>query len=352
MNRPLIFPVSTSSSQIQGLNHLRLLAALLVFLQHSLSSSHLDEWIDIGGFRIGRIGTAIFFLLSGYLSAVTTRKPATWLKDRLVFLFPAYWIVTLAGFFLAWVTATKSFDSWQFLSQMLGTGYLTHGDHIVNVATWFMSPLLLLYCTVTLVRLTNARYTLPLIILGMCAAAVAKEAEFAATRCHAVTFLTAFAVGVVEPRRRVMGAMVMAGLFVILSFIQPEFRYGATAAILLIPAFYIRTELSLSRSFTKIAYEWFLVHGLCLAIVNHLTSNAWVILAGGGLLAIAAAAFLHAVVLRLRSVTPAVMSHLWRMMNNWPVKSRRSALHAEIQQGIGNNSPDATSRCAVESVVR
>ncbi len=352
MNQPSIFPASTSTSQIQGLNHLRLLAALLVFLQHSLSSSHLDHWIDIGGFRIGRIGTAIFFLLSGYLSAVTTRTPATWLKDRLIFLFPAYWIVTLAGFFLAWVTATKTFDSWQFLSQMLGTGYLTHGDHIVNVATWFMSPLLLLYFTVTIVRLTNVRYSLPLIILGVCVAAVAKEAEYAATRCHAVTFLTAFAVGFVPPRFRIVGALTMAGLFVTLSFVQPEFRYGATAAILLIPAFYVRTEMPLGRAFTKVAYEWFLVHGLCLAVVNHLSSNPWVILVVGGLLAIAAAAFLHAVVLRLRNTAPAALSHLWRMSKNWSVRRQRKPLHAESQHSASQNPHSATPRCATETVVR
>ncbi len=187
-----------TSGQIQGLNHLRFLAALLVFAQHSLSCSHLDDWIDIRGFRIGRIGTAIFFMLSGFLSAVTTRKPLTWLKDRLTFLFPAYWVVTLAGFFLAWVTATKTFTAGQFVSQMVGTGYLTHGDHIVNVATWFISPLLLLYGAVTFIRLTSVRYMTMGILGAIVISAVTKEPEFATTRCHAVTFLSAFAIGNTE----------------------------------------------------------------------------------------------------------------------------------------------------------
>lgn len=297
-----------TSGQIQGLNHLRFLAALLVFAQHSLSCSHLDDWIDIGGFRLGRIGTAIFFMLSGFLSAVTTRKPLTWLKDRLVFLFPAYWVVTLAGFFLAWITATKTFTVGQFVSQILGTGYLTHGDHIVNVATWFISPLLLLYGAVTLIRLTSVRYMTIGILAAIVVSAITKEPEFATTRCHAVTFLSAFAIGTLGGAKRTLGAIVFFASMAGLSLIQPEFRYASIAALLLIPALFVTTEISLSQSFGRIAYEWFLVHGLCLSIVNHLTNGPIAIIVIGGALAIAAAAVLHRFVQMLRKQVPRAIS--------------------------------------------
>lgn len=271
---------------IEGLNQIRFLAALLVFTQHSLSSCHLDDMIDVAGFRIGRIGTAIFFLLSGFLSASTTREPLTWFKDRLCMLFPAYWIVTLTGFFLAAVTGTKTFDAWQVVSQLAGTGYFTHGDHIVNLATWFMSPLLLLYAATAVARLVSTRLLIP-VMAGACVfAAVNTQSEYSTVRCHMATFFLAFAVANVRSQHRLSAAILMAGAMLTFTAFDSEFRYGTVATVLLIPALQVQRRVAVCNWFTGFAYEWFLVHGLCLAAVNHLTSNVIVIVAGSGLLSI------------------------------------------------------------------
>lgn len=281
------------TGQLQGLNQLRFLAALLVFTQHSLSCCHLDEWIDVAGFRIGRIGTALFFLLGGFLSASTRRKPLSWIKDRLIALFPSYWVVTIVGFILAAVTATKTFDGWQVLSQLAGMGYFTHGDHIVNVATWFISPLLLMYAAVVVARLISVKMMTPVLIAGMIVEAFLIEPEFSSVRCHAVTFFMAFFVASAGLQYRNMAALLMTISMITLSAFQPEFRYGAIASAMLFVAFQVEQEVRLCNLFSKFAYEWFLVHGLCLAIVSHLTPSPPLIIVGGAVASIISALLLQ-----------------------------------------------------------
>lgn len=288
-------------SHIQGLNQLRFLAAMLVFTQHSLSSSQLDAWIDIGGWRIGRIGTALFFLLSGFLSAKTTRKPLKWLRDRVIVLFPPFWIVTIVGFLLAGATATKSFDTWQVVSQLSGTGYFTHGDHIVNVATWFMSPLILLYIAATLARLISLRTIVPILTVGLGIAALTQTPEGATVYCHAATFFMAFAVALVRQDRSRIAAVTMAGVMISLACFQSEFRYGALASLLLLLALQVQREIPLCNRFSKIAYEWFLVHGLCLSSISHVTASPPIIVLTGAGLSIFAASALQRSVRRITS---------------------------------------------------
>jgi hypothetical protein len=260
-----------------------------VYIQHSLSSSHLDQWIEIGGWRIGRIGTALFFLLSGFLSANTTRKPLTWLQDRIKSLFPPFWIVTIVGFLLATATATKSFDTWQVVSQLSGMGYFTHGERMVNVATWFMSPLILLFFAATLARLIAVRTITLFLVAGLTIAALLQAPNDATVYCHAATFFGAFAVALVRDDRRAVATMAMAGSMSLLACFQSELRYGALASLLLLLAFRVQHPLSLCNHFSKISYEWFLVHGLCLAAICHLTTSPLTIaFTGVGLSVVAA----------------------------------------------------------------
>ncbi len=279
----------TISAHLQGLNQLRFLAATLVFIQHSLSSSHLDQWIDIGGWRIGRIGTAIFFLLSGFLSAKTSRKPLTWLHERMKFLFPPFWIVTIAGFLLASVTATKSFDTWQVVSQLSGMGYFTHGGHMVNVATWFMSPLILLFLAATLARLISPTIVTLVLVSGLACVALLKAPADATVYCHAVTFFGAFAVALVREKYRTVATMVMAGFMILLACFQSELRYAELASLLLLLALQVEHEVPFCNYFSQISYEWFLVHGLCLATICHLTTSPLTIAIVGVSLSVVAA---------------------------------------------------------------
>lgn len=322
---------AAGGTYLAGLNHLRLLAAILVFAQHAVSNCHHDELIDIGGLRIGRIGTATFFLLSGFLSASSSRSPLVWLRDRLVFLFPAYWIVTIVGFTMAWVTATKSFDVWQVLSQLAGTGYFTHHAHLVNIATWFMSPLLLLYGLTTVSRLLNPRVVTPLLIVSAAVLASGSAPEDATLLCHGVTYFLAGLVATVNPASRSRAVIGMGALMGLMSVVQPEFRYGTIASGLLFMALPVRRASRVSTVFGKFAYEWFLVHGLGLAIVSHLTSHSAVVVVGGGLLSVTGAVLLKRLVAMCPQLMRRVMS---RASVRRPIDSVTESTHAPTKQLI------------------
>ena len=57
--------MKTSSERLNGLDHLRALAIILVLMYHYRAFSHPD-WIDTIG-RFGWIGVDLFFVLSGFL---------------------------------------------------------------------------------------------------------------------------------------------------------------------------------------------------------------------------------------------------------------------------------------------
>jgi len=249
------------------------MAAALVFLQHTLSGCQLDDWIDVAGFRIGRIGTALFFLLAGLLAASSNRAPLNWFRNRLSTLFPTFWVVTIIGFCFAAVTGYKDFDTWQVFCQMTAVGYFTHDEHMVNVATWFMSPLLLLYLAATVSRMTRPRL-LPCVLAAMFAgAALSAASEPPVVACHTVTFLFAWLVGRCSADRQQQSAALASVVLSLLCLFQPEFRYGAVAMTALTFALPVQARIPLTRGFGRIAYEWFLVHGLCINAVAFTSDN-------------------------------------------------------------------------------
>jgi hypothetical protein len=66
---------------------------------------------------------------------------------------------------------------------------------------------------------------------------------------------------------------VLALGLVVLSLIQPEFRYGAVASILLTFAIQVQSPIRIASSFSRIAYEWFLLHGICLSFAMRITEK-------------------------------------------------------------------------------
>jgi len=252
---------------------LRLLAAMLVFVQHTLSCSGHDEWVDFAGFRVGRIRTAIFFILGGFLAATSRRPAVKWFFDRLRSLLPTFWVVTGIGFVLAAIGGRKEFDAWQILCQFSGLGYFTHGEKLINIATWFISPLILLYATVAIVKLKPCRWLSSIITLVLLVVAVRTEENSATIFCHGVVFFLTYSVCTYWPKlSRKMTPTIPLGL-VVLSVIQPEFRYGAVASILLTVFTRIQSPFRIANLFSRIAYEWFLVHGICLSVVMHVTQS-------------------------------------------------------------------------------
>ena len=267
----------TLTNRKPGLDVIRVLAAGLVFFQHTMSSCQLDHWIDIGGFRVGRIGTSLFFLLAGLLAASSTRSPVVWFKNRLTTLFPPFWIVTLAGFALAGFSDLKSFDAWQVVCQMSGMGYFTHGERIINVATWFMSPLLILYLLAMIARLTHSLSVglLMLIVSGVTSALF--DGYRGIMFCHSVTFFTAYLWG--NQRGSTQQWMILVSIACLAggTVIQPDFKYGALGLLIFGISSFVKDAGPLPTRFAAIAYEWFLVHGLCISVISAGTHNVWIV---------------------------------------------------------------------------
>lgn len=288
------------NSRSPGLDLLRLLAALLIFVQHTLSSCHLDAWIDFAGFRVGRIGTSLFFMLAGYFAARSHRPAGLWFRDRLQTLFPPFWLVTILGFFVAAVTGYKPFDTYQVFCQLAGLGYLTHGERMVSVATWFMTPLLLLYTVALLSRLTRP---LPASIFAMAVCgllSVCRQDHWATVLCHAFTFESAFLVGTLAVTRQVRSACLASLVLICLTVVQPEHRYGALSLLAFAGFSPVKQALAAASRFAAVAYEWFLVHSLCILLVTSCTQAFWVALPLGAILSFLSACLLKKVVLQIR----------------------------------------------------
>lgn len=284
-----------------GLDLLRLTAAMLVFYQHCLSSCNLDNWIDVGSFRIGRVGTSLFFMLAGLLAAQTGRSPGTWFRDRLITLFPPFWIVTLFGFLIAWWTRFKPFDFWQVACQMSGIGYFTHGEKMVNVATWFMSPLLLLYFVAMAGRLLKTPSVTALTGIAVAFSFSLMQAEHqTAVYCHCVTFFVSFLVGKQPASRWTKNACSASLALLLFQYIQPEFRYGCVSVGLLGMSPFIRNRNLFATRFTHIAYEWFLVHGLCVTSIARQTHDPWIVIPVAMAVSIASAIILKSFIFRLK----------------------------------------------------
>ncbi|MHC3822514.1 acyltransferase family protein [Pseudomonas sp. G3-19] len=82
------------SYNLQNLQSLRLIAALLVFVQHSVYFSGLATNTQITrflSFNFGDIGVFVFFVISGFVIAMQTdRKPLQFMLHRIFRIYPGY----------------------------------------------------------------------------------------------------------------------------------------------------------------------------------------------------------------------------------------------------------------------
>ena len=135
-----------NDTRIESFDYLRLFAMALVTIQHAMAVHGYYDQTTWRGVNVGQTGVAIFCALSGYLAfQLDLNKPLVWFKRRLVQIFPAYWVVTIVSFALTLIAGSKDVTWSLFISQMLGTGFFTHGWELVNVVSWFVSLILLCY---------------------------------------------------------------------------------------------------------------------------------------------------------------------------------------------------------------
>jgi len=85
-------------SRSDGLDALRVLALALVVLAHVIVVAPLAWPTAVLGVDWGQLGVACFCVMAGYLALGGARTLAEWAGERVVRLFPAYWLVTLAAF--------------------------------------------------------------------------------------------------------------------------------------------------------------------------------------------------------------------------------------------------------------
>lgn len=302
-----------SRDRTAGYDALRLLAILAVFYQHACTLLDCDEWVAVEGLRIGRLGTALFLGLSGYFAATTTRPPGKWLWERTRKLFPAYWIVLAISFAAAGVTGYKSFDAWQVVCQFAGIGLFTHQGQLVNVTTWFVCALFTLYVVAYLGMRTQGLAVLAALGIAL-AIGLERSSNFETVAVHAVTFLGAYSVGRLGFPCG-LSFLVAGAVLAALSLSTPEFRYGAMALAGLSLSTLWRGEWRAGRLIATYAYEWYLVHGLCLHAVIRIVGDrhAFVFPLAAGLSIVAAVGLRTMIDVMARTLTPSELDPRDRM---------------------------------------
>lgn len=251
------------SSYIATLDVLRLFAIILVSLQHGFSVIHRDDLTFFKGLSLGQYGVSIFCVLSGFLALRDHRSASQWIMRRLTTLLPAYWIVMIVSFLLTWMSGYKSFDFYQFCSQMLGMGFFTHGWNIVNIVSWFISLILLCYALVFLAKLSPAPGAVMMFFVVLAMACVGFHINISLSR-HVLSFNCAAIAGyLMRSSSPIIISYFVIALF-LLSLLSLQYSYAAVALLLLMLCiFFPNWSIKGLQRLSKYIYEYFLVHGMC-----------------------------------------------------------------------------------------
>jgi len=301
---------SPGAGALPGIDTLRLFALLLVTWQHAASVLGAYSETQWRGISPGQTGVAIFCAISAYLAF---RNPPThlsaWWQKRVQRIFPAYWIVTIAAFVLAWGVQGRPFDLALFASQMLGLGYFTHGWALINVVSWFISLLLLCYGLASLAWLSRRPRTLLAVAAMVAAVLLATRVEVALSR-HLIAF--ALCAMLVLTLRQWPLLLLGAGLTGVGLLLDPQFFYSGIALLLTAAATSSRALIVPGAALlSRYTYEYFLLHGIFLAALAHFLLPRIVtpwqqtlsIVAGAVVLSLFAAVFLERFVAQLPAFT-------------------------------------------------
>lgn len=245
-----------------GMDVITLVGAALVTAEHYSVLINRPIEYPPGHMALGKIGVFLFLLTSGYRAAESKHPPANWLWRRLARIYPAYWIVLCAAFLIAGATGMKTFTGWQMLSQFVGLGFYTHPDNLLLEATWFLSPLLVCYWAVFLMRLTPFPKSLAVAALIFCITFY-HYATFAENRLSYLAFATGYCLAVIIPARFQSVALFIAGLAVmIVSWGRPHVPKLGLAFMLEAAGLAWPWPIYGVPWLAKRSYEYYLVHGL------------------------------------------------------------------------------------------
>lgn len=259
-----------------GLDALRVVALALVVLAHVIEVARLTLRPGVLGVDWGQLGVACFCVMAGSFALGGRRTLGAWLVDRVLRLFPAYWLVTLAAFGANAVVDYKPATVGLFVSQMLGLGYFTHGGaSLVNVPSWFLSLIVACYAVAAVVRASRAPRATVGAMIAVTVALVALGVHSDFTR-QVLAFLLGMAVrqaGLLERPAAVQASIALAGAGAIL--IAPNFAYAGwgLAAFLLFAALPLPGWRPV-RFVSDVSYEAFLVHGPVVVLVARVLPRA------------------------------------------------------------------------------
>ena len=150
---------------LEGIQVLRAIAAIMVVIQHAKHSVPGSEgWMSFGG-----TGVDIFFVISGYIMAHTTRgvkggalDAGLFVRKRIARIVPLYWLAIL------W-TARRNFGDPRLPQDML---FIPHDRAPIVVQGWTLNFEMAFYAIFTLCLLLP-RYRLPALIIAIAMVPVA-----------------------------------------------------------------------------------------------------------------------------------------------------------------------------------
>jgi peptidoglycan/LPS O-acetylase OafA/YrhL len=168
--------------------------------------------------------------------------------------------------------------------------------------SWFLSLILLCYALMVLAWLSRYIYVFWLLIGIACAVLFTLRFEVGLSR-----HVLAFAVGVLlsHPRAAPAYQPLSNKCFVALAlpliafclvgiYVDPQYAYAASSGLLLLIALRgLIPESPFINTLSIYSYAYFLVHGICLAVMLKLMSNAWLAIPMAILLAMVAAVLLE-----------------------------------------------------------
>lgn len=280
-----------------GMDVVRLFATGLVTIQHALTLVGREDQATILGLSIGQLGVALFLAVSGLLASESRRPPFPWLVRRLWRVYPAYWLVIGASFFLAWMVGYKRFGMGQVAAQFAGIGLFTHANNLVNTPTWFVSLLLVCYAGTFAARLLLVQHLAGAVASIVFAILVATDPN-AWLLAHFLTYSVASTIALIGKEYRPRVAWLTVGILLPMAiWWQRAFGYTAVSILVVELSLMLRTVPHWVRVAAEYSYEYFLVHGLALfGMLRMLPSAPWVSVGLAILLAAGAAVAVHRMV--------------------------------------------------------
>lgn len=132
----------------QSIQSLRFVAAALVVVAHATQAVSMRMHGDDGSdyWKLGTIGVDIFFVISGFIMAITTRatvpgwRPALdFMRRRLIRIFPLYWLYTTAKLLILLVLPAASIKVFPTTEHIVASYFLIpHPDAAGNI--WPVLP--------------------------------------------------------------------------------------------------------------------------------------------------------------------------------------------------------------------